>query len=175
MNAGNQYVKIVEWSNEDQCFVGSCPGLFYGGCHGDDEKAVFAELCEIVDETISLYLQEGTPLPETHLWERLFQHDPEDASAILRRISTAIASRCMPAALIGTVPRAASLAAHSRLLVSQFLQPAEKGGALGNRVSHAFSVSKGRRFHPAHVCESAQQIPLHLANGSCPIGRNRPR
>ena len=43
MNAGNQYVKIVEWSNEDRCFVGSCPGLFYGGCHGDDEKAVFAE------------------------------------------------------------------------------------------------------------------------------------
>ena len=40
-------MKIVEWSDEDQCFVGSCPGLFYGGCHGDDERAVFAELCEI--------------------------------------------------------------------------------------------------------------------------------
>ena len=64
MSAGNQYVKIIEWSNEDQCFVGSCPGLFYGGCHGDDERAVFAELCEIVDETVSLYLQDGTPLPE---------------------------------------------------------------------------------------------------------------
>ena len=64
MKAGGQYVKIVEWSNEDRCFVGSCPGLFYGGCHGDDEKAVFAELCEIVDETISLYRQDGTPLPE---------------------------------------------------------------------------------------------------------------
>ena len=63
MSAGNQYVKIIEWSNEDQCFVGSCPRLFYGGCHGDDEKAVFAELCEIVDETIALYLQDGTPLP----------------------------------------------------------------------------------------------------------------
>jgi predicted RNase H-like HicB family nuclease len=64
MRAGSQYVKIVEWSNEDQCFVGSCPGLFYGGCHGDDEKAVFAELCEIVNETISLYQSDGTPLPE---------------------------------------------------------------------------------------------------------------
>ena len=64
MNAGSQYVKIVEWSNEDQCFVGSCPGLFYGGCHGDDEKAVFAELCEIVHETIALYRQDETPLPE---------------------------------------------------------------------------------------------------------------
>jgi predicted RNase H-like HicB family nuclease len=57
------YAKIVEWSEEDQCFVGSCPGLFYGGCHGDDESQVFAELCEIVDDTIDLYKQEGRPLP----------------------------------------------------------------------------------------------------------------
>ena len=49
------YVKIVEWSDEDQCYVGSCPGLFYGGCHGNNEKEVFAELCEIVEETIELY------------------------------------------------------------------------------------------------------------------------
>lgn len=63
MNAKHHYVKIVEWSDEDQCFVGSCPGLFYGGCHGDDEKQVFAELCEIVDETIALYERDGKLLP----------------------------------------------------------------------------------------------------------------
>ncbi len=57
------YVKIVEWSEEDQCFVGSAPGLLYGGCHGPDEKEVFAELCGIVDETIELYHREGKPLP----------------------------------------------------------------------------------------------------------------
>ncbi|MGH8511932.1 MAG: hypothetical protein ACREUD_08855 [Gammaproteobacteria bacterium] len=57
------YVKIVEWSEEDRCFVGSCPGLFYGGCHGDDERQVFAELCDIVDETLDLYKQDGRPLP----------------------------------------------------------------------------------------------------------------
>jgi hypothetical protein len=55
MKEGARYVKIVEWSEEDQCLVGSCPGLFYGGCHGDDESQVFAELCEIVDDTIDLY------------------------------------------------------------------------------------------------------------------------
>jgi predicted RNase H-like HicB family nuclease len=54
MTAGARYVRIVEWSDEDGCFVGSCPGLFYAGCHGDDEKAVFAELCELVEETIEL-------------------------------------------------------------------------------------------------------------------------
>lgn len=57
------YAKIVEWSEEDQCFVGSAPGLLYGGCHGSDEKEVFAELCSIVDETIELYQKEGKPLP----------------------------------------------------------------------------------------------------------------
>ncbi|MBF0544217.1 MAG: type II toxin-antitoxin system HicB family antitoxin [Candidatus Riflebacteria bacterium] len=63
MKNSARYVKIVEWSDEDQCFVGSCPGLFYGGCHGDDEQSVFAELCEIVDETIKLYEKDGKPLP----------------------------------------------------------------------------------------------------------------
>jgi predicted RNase H-like HicB family nuclease len=63
MKDAARYVKIVEWSDEDGCFVGSCPGLFYGGCHGRDEKAVFAELCEIVEETVELYRQEGKPLP----------------------------------------------------------------------------------------------------------------
>lgn len=57
------YVKIIEWSDEDQCYVGSCPGLFYGGCHGNDEKKVFAELCKIVEETIELYKKDRKPLP----------------------------------------------------------------------------------------------------------------
>ena len=63
MKASAQYVKIVEWSDEDRCYVGSCPGLFYGGCHGQDEQKVFAELCRIVEETIDLYRREGKPLP----------------------------------------------------------------------------------------------------------------
>jgi predicted RNase H-like HicB family nuclease len=58
-----RYVKLVAWSETDQCFVGSCPGLFYGGCHGLDEQQVFAELCQIVQEVIELYQQDGKPLP----------------------------------------------------------------------------------------------------------------
>ena len=63
MKQSARYVKIVEWSEEDQCFVGSCPGLLYGGCHGDSELAVFEQLCIAVDEVIDLYKQDGKPLP----------------------------------------------------------------------------------------------------------------
>lgn len=58
-----KYVKIIEWSEEDACFIGSCPELFYGGCYGDNEHEVFDELCQIVEETIDIYLQDGKPLP----------------------------------------------------------------------------------------------------------------
>jgi predicted RNase H-like HicB family nuclease len=63
MKESARYVKIVEWSEEDQCYVGSSPGLILGGCHGDDEKSVFDELCQIVDEAIELIQLEGKPLP----------------------------------------------------------------------------------------------------------------
>ncbi len=63
MNEGAKYLKIVEWSDEDYCFVGSCPELFYGGCHGNDERTVFDELCRMVEETIELYRQDGKSLP----------------------------------------------------------------------------------------------------------------
>ena len=61
MKESARYVKIVEWSEDDQCFVGSCPGLFYGGCHGNDEKEVFAEICEIVEEVLALTSKKGSP------------------------------------------------------------------------------------------------------------------
>lgn len=63
MRDSARYVKIVEWSEEDQCYVGSAPGLIYGGCHGNDEKGVFDELCRIVEEAIELYRKDDRPLP----------------------------------------------------------------------------------------------------------------
>lgn len=63
MRESARYAKIVEWSDEDQCYVGSSPGLVYGGCHGQDEKAVFDELCMVVEEAISLYHLDDKPLP----------------------------------------------------------------------------------------------------------------
>ena len=63
MKPSARYAKIVEWSDEDKCYVGSAPGLVMGGCHGDDEREVFEELCQIVEEAIALYEKDGKPLP----------------------------------------------------------------------------------------------------------------
>ena len=63
MKDSTRYAKIVEWSEEDQCDVGSSPGLISGKCHGPDEMAVFEELCQVVEEAIALYHADGKPLP----------------------------------------------------------------------------------------------------------------
>ena len=63
MSKRKRYLKVVEWSEEDQCFVGRVPGLALGGVHGNDEQAVYRELCNVVDEWIEIYGQDGAPLP----------------------------------------------------------------------------------------------------------------
>ena len=37
MKVADQYIKLVEWSEEDQCYVGSSPGFIGPCCHGKDE------------------------------------------------------------------------------------------------------------------------------------------
>ena len=59
-----RYTKFVEWSDEDNCFIGRCPEIVRGGCHGQDEAKVYAELCQIVEEWIELLAADGKPLPE---------------------------------------------------------------------------------------------------------------
>lgn len=63
MQDSTHYVKTIEWPEKDQCYVDSCPGLLYVGSHGTDEKKVFVELCEIVEEVIELYKKHGKRLP----------------------------------------------------------------------------------------------------------------
>jgi predicted HicB family RNase H-like nuclease len=63
MKSSDRYLKIVEWSEEDQCYVGTCPGLMMGGIHGDNEAKVYKELCQAVEEWIELYNEDGDALP----------------------------------------------------------------------------------------------------------------
>ncbi len=63
MKKRNQYLKVVEWSEEDQCFIGRVPGLALGGVHGKNEKKVYEKLCDLVDEWVEIYGEENSPLP----------------------------------------------------------------------------------------------------------------
>jgi predicted HicB family RNase H-like nuclease len=63
MKERDKYLKIVEWSEEDHCYVGSIPGWIGKCCHGSDEMKVYQDLCIIVDEWIEIYKKDGRPLP----------------------------------------------------------------------------------------------------------------
>jgi len=63
MKKSDKYLKIVEWSEEDQCYVGTCPGLMIGGVHGKNEAAVYKQLCKVVNEWFKIYEKDGDPLP----------------------------------------------------------------------------------------------------------------
>lgn len=63
MKPRDKYLKLVVWSEEDQCYVGSVPCLIDACCHGSDETEVYRELCSIVDEWIEIYRKDGRPLP----------------------------------------------------------------------------------------------------------------
>ena len=64
MKASDRYLKIVRWSDEDHCYVGTCPGFMLGGVHGSDEIAVYRDLCTVVNEWIEELQRDGEPLPE---------------------------------------------------------------------------------------------------------------
>lgn len=70
MKASDRYLKIVRWSSEDGCYVGTCPGLFHGGVHGPDESQVYAELCEVVEEWVAVCHEDGRELPPATVTDR---------------------------------------------------------------------------------------------------------
>ena len=63
MKTADQYHKWIEWSDEDQTYVGRCPDLI-SGIHGNDPVRLYAELCEVVQDVINHFIQQGRPLPE---------------------------------------------------------------------------------------------------------------
>ena len=65
MKKKDQYLKIVEWSDEDQCYIGSIPGWIGKCCHGDNEEDVYRQLCRILEEWIKIYEEDNLPLPSS--------------------------------------------------------------------------------------------------------------
>ena len=62
MKTSDRYHKWVEWSEEDQTYLGRCPDLI-SGIHGDDARQVYADLCDVVDDVIYHFESAGRPLP----------------------------------------------------------------------------------------------------------------
>ncbi len=63
MRTADRYHKWVEWSEEDQVYIGRCPDLITG-IHGDDPVVVYRELCATVEEVLDHLQTAGRPLPE---------------------------------------------------------------------------------------------------------------
>ncbi len=66
MKTSDRYHKWVEWSEEDQTYLGKCPDLITG-IHGDDPVQLYSELCEIIDEVIEQLDTSGMPLPKSRV------------------------------------------------------------------------------------------------------------
>ncbi len=58
----DRYHKWVEWSEEDQVYIGKCPDLITG-IHGDNPLQVYRELCEVIEEVIEHFAKTGRQLP----------------------------------------------------------------------------------------------------------------
>lgn len=64
MKPADRYHKWVEWSDEDQVYIGKCPDLTTG-IHGDEPVQLYAELCGLINDVIADMERLGKPLPPT--------------------------------------------------------------------------------------------------------------
>ena len=64
MKPEQAYMKVVEWSEDDGCYVGSAPPLVGQCCHGDTEENVYRQLAVIVPDVLQTYAERGIKLPE---------------------------------------------------------------------------------------------------------------
>ena len=62
MKTSGKYHKWVEWSEEDQLYVGKCPDLITG-IHGDDPQQVYRELCKVIEDVIHHFNSEKRSFP----------------------------------------------------------------------------------------------------------------
>ena len=66
MTESEQYHKWVEWSEEDQTYIGKCPDLITG-IHGNEPVKLYGELCEVVEEVIRHFKSENRTLPRPRI------------------------------------------------------------------------------------------------------------
>ncbi|NIP19174.1 MAG: toxin-antitoxin system HicB family antitoxin [Xanthomonadales bacterium] len=63
MKASDRYLKLVYWSEEQQAYVGRCPGLYFEPVQGEDELEVYTDLVQGIEDWIRTCQDDGVPLP----------------------------------------------------------------------------------------------------------------
>ena len=66
MKQSDLYHKWVDWSEEDQTYIGKCPDLITG-IHGDDPVQLYSELCRVIEDIIHNFEAEGRSLPSPRI------------------------------------------------------------------------------------------------------------
>ena len=60
-----RYPRVIEWSEEDHCYVGSARPLVGQCCHGTTEAKVAAQLAVIVEDLVQDVIEGKMPEPES--------------------------------------------------------------------------------------------------------------
>ena len=60
MTPEQSHMKVVEWSEDDGCYVGSAPPLVGQCCHGDTEEDVYRQLSVIVPDVLQTRAEKGS-------------------------------------------------------------------------------------------------------------------
>ena len=65
MKVQDRYLTFVQWSEEDQFYVGYCPDLFPAGgvCHAGSAVEAYGKLWDIVQDTVKTAEAAGLVLP----------------------------------------------------------------------------------------------------------------
>ena len=63
MRPSDKYHKWIEWSDEDNVYLGLCPDVITG-IHGNDPIQLYEELCEVVDDVLASFQESGRTFPE---------------------------------------------------------------------------------------------------------------
>jgi antitoxin HicB len=65
-----KYTIIIQWSNEDKCYVVSLPDfteIMQPCTHGDTYEEALKNAQEVLEILISSYLEDGQPIPEPQI------------------------------------------------------------------------------------------------------------
>lgn len=62
-----KYHRWVAWSDDDQCYLGRCPDLFFGGVHGNEPLEVARELQQVIDEWAVDFRETGAEFPPVRI------------------------------------------------------------------------------------------------------------